>query len=128
MKKQQGFTSMKLAIGIVALILLVVWFSPKSLDLDDARLTGVSGAITAVMSNNSELCSTLNHSSKGSECKQIENCNDATKLLLNASLPEGYAIEADRNMTENGETLICTLIHTSSNKTANFTAIAAGLQ
>lgn len=137
MKNQNGFTLIELVIVIVLLGVLAAIAVPRFVNLEDdaqrSARNATAAAITSAMNINYAECAVNNHSTTaaGSQCRAVDNCDDAGSVLSNGATiigaaPAPYSVAAAAVGTNNGDTESCVLTQRATSQTVNFTAVRAG--
>ncbi len=129
---QKGFTLIELIVIIVILGILAVAAVPKYIDMQDeaqqAAVDGLAGSLAAASGVNYGGCALVANDGTDDKCTTVASCEDTPDLLIDDSfLTNGYSITPLASVTTvaNGETVTCTLTHTSG-ANADFGTIGAG--
>jgi MSHA pilin protein MshA len=135
MKNQSGFTLIELVIVIVLLGVLSAIAVPRFVNLEDdaqrSARNATAAAITSAMNINYAECAVNNHSTTGTQCQPVDNCNDAASVLSNGATligaaPAPYSVTAAGVGANNGDTASCVLTQEATGEDVNFTAVRAG--
>lgn len=135
MKNQNGFTLIELVIVIVLLGVLSAIAVPRFVNLEDdaqrSARNATAAAITSAMNINYAECAVNNHSTSGTQCREVDNCDDAAAVLSNGATligaaPAPYSVAAAAVGSNNGDTVACVLTQQATSQTVNFTAVRAG--